>query len=76
MGYTQYGGLAVVSGYLDGNNTVSFIDLILTVNNGTVVVVSSNTRNSPAARTYSIATRNIQVAMASGTYKVTATTLS
>jgi hypothetical protein len=46
-----------------------FIDLVISGNSGTPTVISSKTTaGTPAARTYTISSFNLQLAMASGTY--------
>lgn len=46
-----------------------FLDLVISGNSGTPTVISSKTTaGSPAARTYTISSFNLQLAMASGTY--------
>lgn len=46
-----------------------FMDLLITMNSGTPTVITSKTLSgSPAARTYTISSFNLQLAMASGTY--------
>jgi len=49
-----------------GNN---FMDLLISQNSGTPTVITSKTLSgSPSARTYTISSFNLQLAMASGTY--------
>jgi hypothetical protein len=46
-----------------------FLDLLISGNTGSPTVISSKTQSgSPAARTYTISSFNLQLAMASGTY--------
>lgn len=48
-----------------------FMDLLITYNSGTPTVITSKTLGgSPAARTYTIASFNLQLAMGSGTYSI------
>jgi len=67
---TQYFEFVCVHG-TDGSGNV-FDDIVTASYGGTVSVVNSHSANgSPSARTYSVATADLRVAMASGTYKVT-----
>ena len=53
----------------DDNSGNGFMDVVAARSSGTVAVVSSSTlRGSPAARTYTMSTAALQLAMASGTY--------
>jgi len=53
----------------DDNSGNGFMDVVAARPSGTVAVVSSSTlRGSPAARTYTMSTAALQLAMASGTY--------
>lgn len=59
--------LVLVRGSDGGGN--DFMDLLITQNSGTPTVITSKTLSgSPAARTYTISSFNLQLAMASGTY--------
>jgi hypothetical protein len=53
----------------DDNSGNGFMDVVVARSSGTVAVVSSSTvRGSPTARTYTMSTGALQLAMASGTY--------
>lgn len=61
--------------YVYGNNNAGagFLDIVATTPNGTPTVVHSITiTGSPAARTYTMSTYDLQLAMASGTYNTLA----
>jgi hypothetical protein len=59
--------LLLVRGSDGGGN--EFMDLVITQNSGTPSVITSKTLSgSPSARTYTISSFNLQLAMASGTY--------
>ena len=69
--------LCLVSGSDNNNLGRTFTDLLLvqgeynnTANTGTVVVISSAGNLSPVARTYSIASNNLRLSLASGAYAV------
>lgn len=60
-------GLILVCGSDGAGN--DFLDLLISGNTGSPTVISSKTTaGSPAARTYTISSFNLQLAMASGTY--------
>ncbi len=70
FGAGAYGAFMLVFGDNGGN---TFIDTIIASNSGTPTVLSSTTvGGSPAARTYSTASNTVRVAMASGTYNISA----
>ena len=78
---SQYGGgntgnLSLVSGIIQGNGGIGFVDVVLWMYGGsTPTVIASQTTGSPAGRTYSIsASANLQLTMASGTYFVSSNT--
>ena len=78
---SQFGGgntgnLSLVSGIIQGNGGIGFIDIVLWMYGGsTPTVISSQTTGGPAGRTYSIsASANLQLTMASGTYFVSSNT--
>ena len=78
---SQFGGgntgnLTLVSGIIQGNGGIGFIDIVLWMYGGsTPTVISSQTTGGPAGRTYSIsASANLQLTMASGTYFVSSNT--
>jgi hypothetical protein len=57
--------------YGHNNSGAGFMDVVIAIANGTPVVISSSTtQGSPAARTYSVSSFALQLAMASGTYSV------
>ena len=57
--------------YGNNNGGAGFMDVVIAKANGTPVVVSSSTiEGSPAARTYSVSSFALKLAMASGTYNV------
>lgn len=65
-----YGELMTVTGTAAGGTT--FADLLM-CSYGTVTVISSNSQaGSPAARTYTVTTGTLSLAMASGTYNIIA----
>lgn len=64
--------LILVNGCDNGNGDAIFSDLILMVHNGAPVVVGAANLNTVAARTYSQSGGNLQLAMASGTYSIRA----
>jgi len=64
-----YGALAIVNGYSGGN---AFADLVFFTNTTTATVSSQTVTGSPVARTYSVVSGQLKLAMASGTYIVTA----
>lgn len=58
------------------SGTAGFVDLVIfALNQNPVAITSQTIYGSPAVRTYSRSTRALQLAMASGTYTVTATAL-
>jgi hypothetical protein len=64
-----YGALAIVNGY---SGAAAFCDLVF-FGNATASAVSSQTvSGSPAARTYTAVSGQLKLAMASGTYTITA----
>ena len=64
-----YGGWAIVNGYSSSNSFADFVFIGYT----TAAVLSSQTiTGSPVARTYTVTTGQLKLAMASGTYTVTA----
>jgi len=71
---SQQTGLFIVNGVWTSDSATAFTDLILVTSTGqnarTVVVVSSNSIAGAHARTYSISGANIQLAMATGNYRV------
>lgn len=69
-------GFHVVIGYKSDATTISFVDIVLSVAFGATTVVGSQTRNTPAGRTYTVSSNSLQLAMASDTYRVATTTLT
>lgn len=72
------GGVASLVVVVGHNVSAYFVDLLLTSNSGTGVnVVSALTiAGTPAARTYSIASGNLDLVMGSGSYDVSASALN
>jgi len=66
----ETGSLALVFGERTGSFTRYFTDLVLWQAVGGTTVVASETRNSPASRTYSVNTRQLELAMSSGTFNI------
>jgi hypothetical protein len=64
-----YGGLAIVNGYSGAN---SFADLVFFAYSTASAISSQTISGSPTARTYTCVTGQLKLAMASGTYSVTA----
>lgn len=64
-----YGALAIVNGYSGGN---VFNDLVFFGNTTATAVTSQTSGGSPVARTYTVVSGQLRLAMASGTYTVTA----
>ena len=60
----------VVSGVNQAGDTINFVDLISSIGFSSVSVISSQNRNSPAARTYTMSGNDLFLAMASGTYDI------
>jgi len=56
----------------DTAGTARFFDVVVTKNGATPTALSSTTvQGAPAARTYTMSTNDLQLAMAAGTYAVT-----
>jgi hypothetical protein len=69
--------LSLIHGFLSGNGSVQFSDLVLWFTNGPApLVIGSSVRNAPAARTYTMSALNLQLQMAANTYFVHALQLS
>jgi hypothetical protein len=73
---TNRSTFAVVIGEDTTLNTRRFIDVVLFIASGSAVVIASHGRTTPAARTYTVSTTNLQLAMASGTYSVRTASIS
>lgn len=69
-------GLVFVTGALSTDNTKIFTDLVIFLGGGSATVISSQTLNTPAARTYSVVGNDLKVAMAANTYFVNAIGIS
>lgn len=68
----QNHNFVIVAGIKSTDSTVFFTDVVLTsnTNGSTPTVISSNVNGSPAARTYTIASNNLKLTMASDTYRI------
>ncbi len=60
------GNLTLVHGGDTASHLKTFVDLVLWMTDGTATVVSNVGVGTPAARTYSVSTVNLQLAMAGG----------
>jgi len=61
------GGMALVSG---GTSPHTFTEMVTWASQGSVSVFGTTTLNSPPARTYTMSTNSLQLALASGTHPV------
>jgi len=69
----DFGSLVIVAGNSGGN---MFSDLVFyATTDGATVIAGGSVSGSPQARTYSVVSSILKLAMASGTYSVSATTL-
>lgn len=69
----NYGCIVIVSGYDAGGD--NFSDLLYDIYNQNPTVITSKTAGSPAARTYTTVNNALKLSMASGSYKVTTSSL-
>ncbi len=68
---TNFGVLTIVGGEIEGGTTPRFVDLVLWGREGTPTVLGGNSvRGTPPARTYTIVSQTLNLAMASGTYDI------
>jgi hypothetical protein len=65
LGGVQTGNLVIVNGVKSGTGW-NFTDLVNYMTNGSVVVFSSSTVNSPPARTYTVSGTNLRLSIAGG----------
>jgi hypothetical protein len=68
----EYGCMVQVVGFSSGN---MFFDLLVADYAGGATVIGSRTQGSPPARTYSVGGSQLRLALASGTYSVSASAL-
>ena len=65
LGGVQTGNLVIVNGVKSGTGW-NFTDLVFYMTNGTIVVISSTTVNTPPARTYSVSGNDLRLLIAGG----------
>lgn len=70
LGNTERTAIFEVHGESTSDGTVSFVDRVTAHANGSANQTVLNTRNSPASRNYSVNGIDLEMAMASGTYRI------